>query len=114
MSTFGLLVLTFGAFLFWARYIGTICNLIYSTFNCIAFLLVLTFRFYPVGNWCSYNDAPNSFSSRLAKGLPDEDGTTYRSDATYMAVFGILQGILWVFQCFCCCLPCIMTPNYDR
>ena len=60
VTAINLFVMTLGAFWFYPRYFGALCNMCYSCCNCAAWITVLSRRFNPIGNWCSYNVAEYS------------------------------------------------------
>ena len=103
-------VLTCGAFLFYPRYFGTLCNMCYSCCNCCAAFSAIAVRFGPFGIWCSYNESPYTYDNEKLV----LNGPTYMSDGSILGAIGLLNAIFWCFQCYCCCLPLFTTPVYSK
>jgi len=109
ITAMNFLVLTCGAFYFYPRYFGTLCNFCYSCCHCSAWLACMTMRFNPIGALCAANVAPSTY-----KDGKWDDSTTYKSDGGMLAALGILQAMFWFCQCCFCCLPCLLTPVAEK
>ena len=55
-------LMTFGAFFFYPRVIGTLCNCCCACFcHFGAWTMALAYRYNPIGVYCSINVAPNHY-----------------------------------------------------
>mmetsp|Transcript_37870 Transcript_37870/g.46109 ORF Transcript_37870/g.46109 Transcript_37870/m.46109 type:complete len:263 (+) Transcript_37870:3-791(+) len=115
VTAINFIVLMFGAFFFYPRYFGTMCNLCYGCCHCSAFITALAVRFNPYGLWCSVNIAGNKYEGMGSDGKHKwSDEQTYQSDGNVLAMMASIQAVLWCFQCYCCCVPLLQTPIYDK
>ena len=110
ITAMNFLVMTCGAFYFYPRYFGTLCNFCYSCCHCTAWFACLSTRFNPLGALCAANVAPSTYKD----GKWDYESTTYKDDGGMLAAFGILQSMFWFCQCCFCCLPCLLTPVAEK
>ena len=101
------LLMTLGAFFWYPRLFGTLCNCCCSCCHCLAWAAALAVRFNPVGIWCGFNVAPIQYEGNRKF----NDSHTFKSDGGILAAFGILQLIFWCCQCYCCWLPLYWTPE---
>ena len=101
-------VLAFGAFYFWPRLIGTVCN---SCCLCCCHFIGLIFMLVGVGNpfarICQYNKATSTYAGDYKW---DWEGRTYSGDFKFMFSCSIVMSFMWCIQITCCALPCFMTP----
>ena len=97
--------MTIGAFYFYPRYFGAICNCCYACCHFSALSAAISLRYSPIGALCAVNVAPSTYNDGKWS-----DSTTYKSDAGILAALGGMQFILWCCQCYVCCIPCLMTP----
>ena len=100
-------LLTFGAFWFYPRLIGTFINCCCGCCNLGGFIFALGVRFNPLGAHCVLNVAPLQYEGDSQF----NDSWTYKKDGGVLAAFGTLQIIFWFCQCYCCHLPLYYTPN---
>ena len=101
------ITLTFGAFWYYPRLIGTICNCCCGCAHFGTMVAALSYRFSPYGNYCAANEGGNA---HLGGGKFD-DSWTFKKDGQTLAALGAIQCIFWIIQCYCCCLPLYLTPS---
>ena len=76
--------LTFGAFFFWPRYFGTICNCCCACFaHLTAIITAMMGRWGAAGDNCAMNIAPVKYKDSEF----DSTGRTYEDDANLMSTF---------------------------
>ena len=75
LSAANFIVMTFGAFFFAARIVGTWCNFCCGCCHCLAFSMALGVAYNPMGYWCSANVSPVEWD-----GKQWSDAMTYKSD----------------------------------
>ena len=68
-------LLTFGAFWFWPRLVGTLVNFFIGCCHCSAISMMMAGVMGPHGRICGYNLAPSTY---LGDEKFDEDGMTYQ------------------------------------
>lgn len=57
-------VMTFGAYWWTPRVIGTLCNLCLGCCHCLAFTSALSAAYGVMGSWCVVNISPNQMESK--------------------------------------------------
>ena len=104
------IVLTIGAFWFWPRFIGTICNCFLSCCHGIGVGFLFAGALNPYPRICSYNKSTSSYEGDYEWNY---EGMTYEREHGMMFFLGVLQFIIMCAQCCCCCLPLCCTPAKD-
>jgi len=101
------LLMTFGAYWFYPRLIGTFVNCCYGCCHLAAWTMAVGVFGSPLGQSCVINVQPNQYEGKEIF----NDSMTWKKDGQILISLGALQCILWCVQCFCCCLPLYNTPN---
>ena len=96
-----------GAYYWWPRLLGTLCNCCLSCVHLSAWIVIFSARFSPLGNYCAINIAPIQLKGDTMDDFDDE--WTYQSEGGLMIIFGVIQALLFLCQCFCWC-PLYRTP----
>ena len=104
-------LMTIGAFWFWPRYIGTICNCCLGCCHISGIGFMLAGALNPYPRICSFNKSTAEYKGDYEW---DYDGMTYQNEHSLMLGFAIVQLIFWTVQCCCCCLPLCTTPVKDE
>ena len=91
------LTLTFGAFYFYPRVIGTYCNLLLGTCHLLAIFIAFMSAKTPWGHFCSFNQSPNMFFEDEAEEVFMEIGSqkflgdsSYHNDAVVMNMLAFI------------------------
>ena len=100
-----------GSWYFYPRLCGTIINCLCG-YCCLngASIALMTSRFYPMGEICSWNIAPVNYEGNLIFDDKGDSYQTYQDDANLMLGLGVVQFILSCAQCTLCCIPLATTP----
>jgi len=88
-------LMTFGAFYFYPRLIGTFLNCCFSCCHFAAWITALAVRFSPIGNMCGLNISGNQYEVLPDGTIKFNDSWTYKKDGSVLALLGFLQMILW-------------------
>jgi len=108
------IILSFGGFFFCPRYFGTFFNLCYACCHCMACGAAIGVVANPLGRICAINIAPSTLEDGDWRDRKNwSDVTTYQSDAGSLIAMAITQLILWCMQCYCCCIPTLLTPRKE-
>lgn len=101
------LVMTFGAWFWWPRYIGCIMNCCLANCTLIGGIVSIVAVGRPYGRICSYNRSTSTYKGDYEW---DFDGMTYEDEFGMLLGVGVLSFVFWFFQCCCCWIPCYTTP----
>ena len=117
LMSLNFVMMTFGAFYWTPRYIGTISNCFCSCFHIAGWATALGYGLSPMGRWCAMNIIGNQYNggASLLDSMGDpskyfSDESSYKKDQIFLLVCGAIQLAFWVVQCCCCWLPLHWTP----
>jgi len=101
------LVMTFGTWFWWPRYIGCIMNCCLANCTLIGGIVSIVAVGRPYGRICSYNRSTSTYKGDYEW---DFDGRTYEDEFGMILGVGVLSFVFWFIQCCCCWIPCYTTP----
>jgi len=120
LMSLNFVMMTFGAFFWTPRLIGTICNFCCSCCHIAGWATALGYGASPMGRWCAMNIIGNQYkgNASLFDLMGDSskyfsDQMSYKKDQLLLLVIGAIQLAFWVLQCYCCWLPLYWTPSKE-
>ena len=103
-------ILTFGAYYWWPRFIGTVMNYALCPCHLAGVILMIVGVTNPYARMCQYNKATSTYDEKY---WWHWDRQTYEDDYHFMLYGAMGMGVCWCIQVCLCCIPCYWTPTKE-